>query len=57
MEGLDQFIKDVKKGKMNFSTMSNGLMRSAINEWRPKKIGMRLNVVKSKAKHLLCKCQ
>ena len=56
MEGLDQFIKDVKKGKMNFSTMSNGLMRSAINECRPKKIGMRLNVVKSKAKHLLCKC-
>ena len=36
MEGLDQFIKDVKKGKMDFSTMSNGLMRSAINEWRQK---------------------
>ena len=53
---MDQFIKDVKKGKMTFSTMSNGLMRSAINERRPKKIGKRLNVVKSKAKHLLCKC-
>ena len=38
MEGLDQFIKDVKQGKMTFSTMSNGLMRSAINEWRPKNV-------------------
>ena len=53
---LDQFIKDVKKGKMTFSPMLNGLMRSAIIEWQPKKIGKRLNVVKSKAKHLLCKC-
>ena len=41
MEGLDQFIKDVKRGKMDFSTMSNGLMRSAINEWRPKKMKKR----------------
>ena len=51
---MDQFIKDVKKGKMTFSPMLNGLMRSAIIEWQPKKIGKRLNVVKSKAKHLLC---